>query len=118
MRFPPDIQSIRRVRRIMHDTLAEAADGRDAGNDDDLPGVADDVVLLTSELCENAVLHAGTAFDLAVVADDDEVTVAVTDRGTGALELQLAEPRPRYGRAATHGRGLSLVAQLATTWGT
>jgi len=118
MRFPPDIQSIRRVRRMVHDTLAEAADGHAGGNGYDARDVADDVVLLTSELCENAVLHAGTAFDLAVVADDDEVTVAVTDRGTGALELQLAEPRPRYGRAATHGRGLSLIAQLATSWGT
>ena len=83
-----------------------------------MPDFVDDVVLLASELCENAVLHAGTAFDLAVVADDDEVTVAVTDRGPGALELHLAEPRQRYGRAATHGRGLSLIARLATTWGT
>jgi serine phosphatase RsbU (regulator of sigma subunit) len=103
---------------MMHDTLTEAAGGRTAGNGHDEPGFADDVVLLTSELCENAVLHAGTAFDLAVVADGDEVTVAVTDRGPGALELHLAEPRARYGRAATHGRGLALIAQLATTWGT
>ncbi|MDT7581976.1 MAG: hypothetical protein QOK35_3240, partial [Pseudonocardiales bacterium] len=85
---------------------------------DEVAEVADTVVLLASELCENAVLHAGTAFDVAVVADDDEVTVAVTDRGPGALELQLAEPRQRYGRAATHGRGLLLIARLATTWGT
>jgi serine phosphatase RsbU (regulator of sigma subunit) len=97
--------------------LAEAADGGRAG-DGYVPEFVDDVVLLASELCENAVLHAGTAFDLAVVADDDEVTVAVTDRGPGALELHLAEPRQRYGRAATHGRGLSLIARLATTWGT
>jgi serine phosphatase RsbU (regulator of sigma subunit)/anti-sigma regulatory factor (Ser/Thr protein kinase) len=103
---------------MVHDTLAEAVDGRAGENGYDVRDVVDDVVLLTSELCENAVLHAGTAFDLDVVADDDEVAVAVTDRGTGALELQLAQPRPRYGRAATHGRGLSLVAQLATTWGT
>ncbi len=118
MRFPPDIQSIRRVRRIIHDTLAEVAGGGPAGDGFDGSEFADDVVLLASELCENAVLHAGTAFDLAVVADDDEVTVAVTDRGPGALELHLAEPRPRYGRAVTHGRGLSLIARLATTWGT
>ncbi len=115
MRFPPDMQSIRRVRRIIHDMLAEVADGGPAG---DVPEFVDDVVLLASELCENAVLHAGTAFDLAVEADDDQVTVAVTDRGPGALELHLAEPRRQYGRAATHGRGLSLIARLATTWGT
>jgi len=118
MRFPPDMQSIRRVRRSIHDLLAELADGGPAGGGTDAPDFVDDVVLLTSELCENAVLHAGTAFDLVVVADDDEVTVAVTDRGPGALELHLAEPRQRYGRAATHGRGLSLIATLATTWGT
>jgi sigma-B regulation protein RsbU (phosphoserine phosphatase) len=98
--------------------LAEVADGGPAGDGCDVPEFVDDVVLLASELCENAVLHAGTAFSLAVVADDDEVTVAVTDRGPGALELHLAEPRQRYGRAATHGRGLSLIARLATTWGT
>lgn len=118
MRFPPDMQSIRRVRQIMHDMLAEVADGGPAGDGRDRPEFVDDVVLLASELCENAVLHAGTAFDLVVVADDDEVTVAVTDRGPGALELHLAEPRQRYGRAATHGRGLVLIARLATTWGT
>ncbi|SFK99872.1 SpoIIE family protein phosphatase [Geodermatophilus ruber] len=118
MSFPPDIRSIGRVRRIIHDVLTEVGDGDPAGDGRDVPDFVDDVVLLTSELCENAVLHAGTAFDLAVVADGDEVTVAVTDRGPGALELHLAEPRQRYGRAATHGRGLSLIARLATTWGT
>ena len=118
MRFPPDMQSIRRVRRIIHDLLTEVADGGTAGDANAMPEFVDDVVLLASELCENAVLHAGTAFDLEIVAGEDEVTVAVTDRGPGALELHLAEPRQRYGRAATHGRGLSLIARLATTWGT
>jgi phosphoserine phosphatase RsbU/P len=117
MRFPPDIRSVRRVRQMIHEILAEVAEAGSPGDgwDEEL---ADDVVLLASELCENAVLHAGTAFDVAVVAADDEVTVAVTDRGPAALELHLAEPRQRYGRAATHGRGLSLIARLATTWGT
>jgi serine phosphatase RsbU (regulator of sigma subunit) len=103
---------------MIHDMLAEVADGGPTRDGFDGPEFVDDVVLLASELCENAVLHAGTAFDLAVMADDDEVTVAVTDRGPGALELHLAEPRQRYGRAATHGRGLFLIARLATNWGT
>ena len=118
MRFPPDMSSIRLVRRSIHDLLADVADGDASGDGADPSDLVDDVVLLASELCENAVLHAGTAFDLSVAADDDDVTVAVTDRGPGALELHLAEPRQRYGRAATHGRGLSLIARLATTWGT
>ena len=118
MRFPPDMRSVRRVRQSIHDLLAEVADAGPVGDGRDLPEFVDDVVLLVSEMCENAVMHAGTAFDVSVVADDGEVTVAVTDRGPGALELHLAEPRQRYGRAATHGRGLSLIAKLATTWGT
>lgn len=86
----------------------------EAGCDD----VADTVVLLASELCENAVLHAGTEFDLDLRIDAGEVTVTVSDHGAGALELHLAQPRRRYGRAAGHGRGLMLLARLATAWGT
>ena len=75
-------------------------------------------MLLASELCENAVLHAGTEFEVALRIDADEVLVTVSDRGAGPLELHLAQPRRRYGRAAAHGRGLQLLAQLATAWGT
>ncbi|MCE3556509.1 SpoIIE family protein phosphatase [Pseudonocardia sp. RS11V-5] len=103
---------------MVHDALGELMTGGHLEDAHHLPDLVDDVVLLTSELCENAVLHAGTEFDVAVAAGDDEVTVAVTDHGPAALELHLAEPRQRYGRAATHGRGLSLVARIATTWGT
>src|SRR3954469_543021 len=118
MRFPPDIQSITRVRRLVYDMLAEVAVDGPAADGWVASEFVDDVVLMASELCENAVLHAGTAFDLAVVAGDDEVTVSVTDRRAGALELNLAEPRQLYGRAATPRRGLSLIARLATGWGT
>jgi phosphoserine phosphatase RsbU/P len=82
------------------------------------PDLVDTAVLLASELCENAVLHAGTEFEVALTVTDADLTVAVTDRGPGPLELHLAQPRQRYGRAASHGRGLALVQRLATTWGT
>ena len=86
------------------------------------PEVAESAVLLASELAENAVLHAGTEFEVDLeVAEGDSgaaLTVTVTDRGSGPLEAHLAEPRHRYGRAASHGRGLSLVARMATAWGT
>ncbi len=32
--------------------------------------------------------------------------------------MHLAQPRPRYGRAASHGRGLAMVQRLASAWGT
>jgi sigma-B regulation protein RsbU (phosphoserine phosphatase) len=92
----------------------DAPTGQNGGGGD----LVDTVVLLASELCENAVLHAGTEFEVALTVTEDEVTVAVTDRGAGPLELHLAQPRQRYGRAASHGRGLALVQRLATTWGT
>jgi anti-sigma regulatory factor (Ser/Thr protein kinase)/GAF domain-containing protein len=91
-------------------------DGSAAGAID--PDLVDTAILLASELCENAVLHAGTEFEVALTVTDTELTVAVTDRGPGPLELHLAQPRQRYGRAASHGRGLALVQRLATTWGT
>lgn len=78
----------------------------------------DTAILLASELCENAVLHAGTEFEVTVTITDEELTIAVGDRGAGPLELHLAQPRQRYGRAASHGRGLALVQRLSTAWGT
>ncbi len=95
--------------------LSDALRGVLRDSDSDL---LDTAVLLTSELCENAVLHAGTELEVAVTVTDAEITVAVTDRGAGPLELHLSQPRRRSGRAAEHGRGLTLVARLATTWGT
>jgi serine phosphatase RsbU (regulator of sigma subunit)/anti-sigma regulatory factor (Ser/Thr protein kinase) len=78
----------------------------------------DDVVLLASELFDNAVLHAGTEFDVEAVVDDEQVFVGVRDRGVGPLELHLSEPRRRYGRAASHGRGLLMLERVADVWGT
>jgi anti-sigma regulatory factor (Ser/Thr protein kinase) len=93
---------------MITDVLAEV------GADD----LVDTAVLLASELCENAVLHAGTEFEVELAAGPDRVVVTVSDRGPGPLELHLAQPRRRYGRAASHGRGLLLVERLASTWGT
>src|SRR5919107_5417601 len=108
LRLAPDARSPALARRMLLAALDEA------GCDDD----ADTVVLLASELCENAVLHAGTEFELDVQIDADQVTVTVSDRGAGPLEQHLAQPRRRYGRAAAHGRGLMLLTRLATAWGT
>lgn len=114
--MPPDARSAGRARRMLQDALAQPDSGVDeAGADADL---VDTAVLLASELCENAVIHAGTEFEIALTVDDATVAVAVTDRGAGPLELHLAQPRRQYGRAASHGRGLEMVARLASTWGT
>ena len=116
MRLPPDARSAGRGRRMLQDALAAALAGPAASAEAD--DLMDTAVLLASELCENAVLHAGTEFELAVTVTDAEVTVSVADRGNGPLEMHLAQPRPRYGRAASHGRGLAMVQRLASAWGT
>lgn len=70
-----------------------------------------DALIVVGELLENAYVHATGPGQLRLhVAEDPcEVTVAVTDAGTG-------EPRLRVpGHAG--GRGLLLVDELADSWG-
>src|SRR3954447_9640253 len=88
---------------------------------DDLVGNAvtresiDDVVLVASELVGNAVIHAGdgTADDLRVSweVEPGAVVVRVADPSG-----QLPEPRSADD-AVTGGRGLAIVAAIATDWG-
>ncbi|HEV2784117.1 MAG TPA: SpoIIE family protein phosphatase [Actinophytocola sp.] len=103
-RLPADAGSPAAARRLVRSVLTEA------GLDD----LADDALLLTSELCENAVLHAGTGFELQVTVADGGLTVAVTDQGSIAMELRRAAPSDRRD---THNRGLQLVDALSTAWG-
>jgi serine phosphatase RsbU (regulator of sigma subunit) len=79
--------------------------------------LADDAILLASELCENAVLHAGTGFTIELVAlDGGAVTITVSDQGPAPMELRRAGQKPR-GREDPGGRGLMLVAGVADAWG-
>lgn len=75
----------------------------------------DEAMLLTTELSTNGVVHAGTDLDVEVVADDDGVTVTVTDFRGGTLEAPSSEPPDEM---AEHGRGLLLVDRFASAWGT
>lgn len=75
-------------------------------------GDPDTILLLVSELVTNAVRHAGTPFDLTVTVDTEEVVVAVVDLD-GLNPPLLRNPTPDE----TSGRGLRLVEDLATSWG-
>jgi anti-sigma regulatory factor (Ser/Thr protein kinase) len=67
--------------------------------------------LLTSELVTNAVIHGGTAVGLYATLTDARLRVEAFDRST-------ALPRPRNAPLdAVDGRGLLVVARLATDWG-
>lgn len=78
--------------------------------------VLDEVVLLVSELCANAVAHTtsgdGGKFEVTICRSNRRVRVEVRDDGSG----QQPVIRPP-GLAGPVGRGLQLVAALAEDWG-
>jgi anti-sigma regulatory factor (Ser/Thr protein kinase) len=99
--LPAQPESISVARRFvvaaLHDAHADAA--------------ADDAATLVSELATNALLHARTTFTVEVQLVGEAVRI-------GVLDLSRAVPRVRdYGSDATTGRGMRLVASMATRWG-
>lgn len=71
----------------------------------------DAVVLMTSELVTNAVLHGGGEVRLAVEAGDMRVRVEVGD------DEQRRPQVPQPDDEAEGGRGLIIVDALASAWG-
>jgi anti-sigma regulatory factor (Ser/Thr protein kinase) len=75
--------------------------------------VAEDVLLVVSELVTNAVRHGGTGIELALTVFSDRVRVAVSDSGAA---LPVVTPgQPALDRPT--GRGLLIVAATARDWG-
>ncbi len=94
--------SARDARRLVAHTVREW----------DLPHLEDTAVLLVSEVVTNAVLHARTSLAVEVAHQGDVVRVTVSDRSAASPQ------RRRAGPQAGTGRGLGLLAVLATDWGT
>ena len=91
------------ARRFVTDTLV-------AWSRTDL---VDDAAVITTELATNAVLHARTGFTVTISCRaDGAIRVAVRD--ASLLPPRLRRPAPTEGS----GRGLGLVAAIATGWGT
>jgi anti-sigma regulatory factor (Ser/Thr protein kinase) len=75
----------------------------------------DVAALLVGELFSNSLRHSGSGAPgetVAVMMADDVIRVEVTDRSGP----RVPEPRPA-GRDAEGGRGVHIVARLATRWG-
>jgi len=75
---------------------------------------AEDIVLVTSELASNAILHTASGhpggwFWVCMTRHDDGVAIQVTDQG--------GTTRPGAGlNGGERGRGLMLVEALASRW--
>lgn len=76
-----------------------------------LEDLLDPVLLLTSEVVSNALLHAGTDMVVRVQQDGSGVRVDVAD-GSGVPPV-----RRRLSSSATTGRGVQLLDNLSDEWG-
>lgn len=95
MTLPATPESVRTARRFVDERVRACP-----------PPVAENAVLLTSELCTNCVVHARTDYVLRVrAADADGVRVEVRDDD------------PALPTVTERGRGMRLVDALATDWG-
>jgi hypothetical protein len=77
-----------------------------------LDSLVETAALLTSELVTNAVVHARSTSTLSVRRTDDGIRVELFDRGHGPVALRRSSPGAIGG-----GRGLFIVEQLASAWG-
>ena len=101
LRLEPVPSSVAEARRLVRRALTEA------GHDE----LVEAAELATSELVTNALVHAGTHIDLAVMVRAGGVRVEIVD-GSAHLPTERA-----YGTAAGTGRGLIMVDQLVDDWG-
>ncbi|WP_433612248.1 SpoIIE family protein phosphatase [Dactylosporangium sp. CA-139114] len=110
-------QTVRRLRLPAdHSSPGLAREAiRTIAHERDLVPVLDEALLLVTELTTNSVVHAGTEVDLEITASDTSLTVAVLDFSPGVVTPRSSETG---GELPERGRGLLLVEQMATAWGT
>nr|BFE64159.1 hypothetical protein GCM10020063_086850 [Dactylosporangium thailandense] len=110
-------QTVRRLRLPAdHSSPGLAREAiRTIAHERDLLPVLDEALLLVTELTTNSVVHAGTEVDLEITASDTSLTVAVLDFSPGVVTPRSVETG---GELPERGRGLLLVEQMATAWGT
>jgi anti-sigma regulatory factor (Ser/Thr protein kinase) len=97
----PEPANVPIARRFVRDLLVEWG----------AAAACDTVEVLVTEVATNAVLHARTPFTVEVSRDGATVRVCVLDLSPAPARMR------RYGADSTTGRGLRLVASLASDWG-
>ena len=102
LRLPAELTSGHAARQFLRETFEDWRTQR----------LLDDAALLTTELVNNAVVHAASALLLRVGLTSRGLRVEVTDTGAGALRR--AHPE----LTDDSGRGLFIVDAIARSWGT
>ena len=100
--FPALIESARAARSFVVEALRERE--YDAS-------VIDDAALVTSELATNAVRHAGSPFSVILLPAPEVIRIEVRDADPTKPTVRNSE------LTAESGRGLSLMASIASRWG-
>jgi len=74
--------------------------------------LAEDALLVVTEMTANAVTHARSSSELVLERRPAGVRIELTDGGSGIPEQQTVN------YTSEHGRGLLLIAALSAEWGT
>jgi two-component sensor histidine kinase len=98
--FPKSSASVAAARNFTRDTLTDLS-----------PDLLESLVLMTSELSTNALLHTSGRFLVTINRTSKSVRVAVTDNS--AMPPVKRFPNTRE----AHGRGLQIVSKLSDAWG-
>lgn len=102
IQLPPGSQAARYARRTVTGLLAPEQTSCPRA-------VAEDLVLIVSELVTNAVLHAKGPYGLTVSLEEGRAGVAVSD---GSADLSQHHAGASRQRAEPGGRGLKIVREL------
>ena len=100
--YRPTLHAPAQARQFVVDRLSMDLDGSTT---------LDDAMLTVTELVTNAINAGSSHIEVGVELNDDFVSMAVTDDMRASLGCERSRP------FLTHGRGLRIVAALATRWG-
>jgi DNA-binding NarL/FixJ family response regulator len=98
--FDADVSTVPRAREFVRRTLRQWD-----------VAAADEAMLVVTELAANAVLHAGSSYEVRLSSSPGLLRIEVSDHDPGT-----PEPQP-FSDTAESGRGIVLVSAIATSWG-